>query len=76
MKDSHLAGHLETEHRVTVRRIDQSFRVMVTMEDLEHTHDHPFEDKDRAWALVRRVRKALDEGDDLDLRHWDTERVY
>ena len=75
MKDPHLAGHLETEHRVTVRRIDQSFRVMVAMDDLEHTHRHPFENKDRAWRLARRVRAALDDGDDLDLRHWDTEPV-
>ncbi len=61
------------EHRVSVRRIDQAYRVMVTMDGLEHTHFHPFNDKDDAWALAHRVRFALDQGDDLNLEHWETE---
>ncbi len=61
------------EHRVSVRRIDQSYRVMVAMDGLEHTHHRPFNDKAKAWALARQVRFALDQGDDLNLEHWETE---
>ena len=58
--------------KVTVRRIDQSYRVLVLWEGLEHTHHRPLTEK-RAWNLVDRVREALDDGRDLNLAHWHTQ---
>ena len=59
-------------HRVSVRRIDQAYRVVVTMDGLEHTLKSPIREKNDAWALAREVRSGLDQGDDLNLKHWQT----
>ena len=58
-----------------VRRIDQSYRVVATLEDLEHTHHTPFSDRGAAWRLIRKIKKHLLTGHDLNLAHWDTETI-
>ena len=72
--------------RITVRRIDDRWRLVATDPEwlttddgrlernpdpiLEHTHDHPFTDRREAWSLVNEIRRGLAQGRDLDLRHW------
>ncbi len=75
------------ELRLTVRRIDGRFRVVATDPEwlstddgrlernpdpiMEHTHEHPFADRDEAWSCLRQIRRELEEGRDLNLRHWE-----
>jgi len=77
---------MNTDLRFTVRRIDGCFRVVasdpewIETEDgrfernldpiVEHTHEHPFTDRREAWRLIGEIRLGLEEGRDLDLRHW------
>jgi len=78
---------MNTNLRLTVRRIDGRFRVVATDPEwleaddgrlernpdpvMEHTHSHPFTDRREAWSLVRQIRRGLEQGRDLDLRHWE-----
>ena len=59
--------------RVSVRRIDQKFHVVVTEDGLEHTHNKGMDDRSRAWKLAKRVRRHLEDGNALHLVHWHTE---
>jgi len=60
---------------VTVRRINQSWHVMATTRDAEHTHGQAFYDRSDAWDLAKEIRRGLAGGDDLNLRFWSsTER--
>ncbi len=77
---------MNTSLRLTVRRIDGRFRVVASDPDwiaaengrfernpdpiMEHTHGHPFTDRREAWRLVDEIRLGLEQGRDLDLRHW------
>ena len=45
--------------RINVRRIDQAYRLVVTLEDLEHTHYHPFPSRDEAWHFGRTVCRPM-----------------
>ncbi len=64
----------KSQPRVSVRRIDQAYRVVLTHEGLEHTHRQPLS-QNEAWNLVREIKPALRDGRDLNLRHWDTEEL-
>ena len=59
---------------VTVRRIDQSYRVLVRMDGLEHTHKTPLS-RAEAWRLGREIRIGLADGYDLNLVHWESEQI-
>ncbi len=77
---------MNTALRLTVRRIDGRFRIVASDPDwieagngrfqrnpdpiMEHTHEHPFTSKREAWRLVDEIRLGLEQGRDLDLRHW------
>ncbi len=63
-----------SQPRVSVRRIDQAYRVVLTHEGLEHTHRQPLS-QNEAWDLAREIKPALRDGRDLNLRHWDTEEL-
>jgi single-stranded DNA-binding protein len=58
---------------VTVRRMDGRYHVLAKIDGLEHTHKVGYKAQDVAWNLVKRVRRHLDQGHDLNLAHWDTE---
>ena len=78
---------MNTFLRLTVRRIDGRFRVVATDPEwletddgrlernpdpiMEHTHEHPFTDRREAWSFARQIRRGLEQGRDLDLRHWE-----
>jgi hypothetical protein len=57
--------------RLAVRRLDGRWHVTASDSELEHTHRHPFPTRDAAQRFVERVRQALEDGRDLDLRHWE-----
>ena len=57
---------------VTVRRINQSWRVMATTRDAEHTHGQAFYDRSDAWDLAKEIRRGLAGGYDLNLRFWSS----
>ncbi len=57
--------------RLSVRRLDGSYRVEARDRDLEHTHVHRFPTRQRAYRFADRIRQALDAGGDLNLAHWD-----
>ena len=77
---------MNTRLRLTVRRIDRRFHVVATDPEwletddgrfernpdpiMEHTHEHPFTDRREAWNFVREIRQGLEQGRDLNLRHW------
>ena len=61
--------------RFFVRRIDQRWRLTAAGEDLEHTHQHGFLEKDDARTFLRQVRWAYQNGRELNLVHWDTVAV-
>ena len=58
--------------RFFVRRIDQRWRLTATGDGLEHTHRHPFDEKEDAYGFRRQVRRAYEHGRDLNLAHWHT----
>ncbi len=58
---------------LTVRRIDGAWHVVACDDELEHTHEHPFRSRKKAFALVGEIRAALRCGRDLDLARWQTE---
>ncbi len=60
-------GHL----RLSVRRLDGSYRVTARDRELEHTHLHRFPSTERAERFLNRVRQALEAGGDLNLTHWE-----
>ncbi len=57
--------------RISVRRLDGSYRVIVQYSDLEHTHRYPFPTRERAERFANRVRHALDAGGQLNYNHWE-----
>ena len=57
--------------RLRVHRYDGSWRVSASDSELEHMHRHPFPFHEAAQRFKARVRQALEEGRDLDLRHWE-----
>ncbi len=77
---------MNTNLRITVRRIDGRYRVVAADPEwleagegrlernldpvVEHTHEHPFTDRREAWRLVMEIRRSLEQGRDLNLRHW------
>jgi hypothetical protein len=61
--------------RFSIRRIDQRWRVTASGGGLEHTHEHGFTDKGKAYDLRDRIRDAVETGRDLNLAHWETERL-
>ena len=78
---------MNTRLRLTVRRIDGRFRVVASDPEwletddgrlernpdptMEHTHGHSFTDRREAWSFAREIRQGLEQGRDLDLRHWE-----
>ncbi len=62
---------MNTYLKLSVRRTGGRHYVMARDRDLEHTHHQPFRTKKRAWQFLDRVRKALDDGRDLNLAHWE-----
>ena len=60
---------------ITVRRIDGAWRVVASDDEVEHTHEHPFRSRKRAWALATEIRVALGRGRDLNLARWHTETL-
>ena len=61
------------ELHVTLRRIDGAWHVVADDGDVEHTHQHPFADRWKAWRLVEEIRDALDRGRLLNLAFWESE---
>ncbi len=77
---------MNTNLRITVRRTDGQWRVVASDPEwleagdgrfernpdpiMEHTHEHPFTDRDEAWSFVRQIRRGLEQGRDLNLGHW------
>ncbi len=57
--------------RLSVRRFDGRYCVTASDRGLGHTHRHPFRTRRAAERFKHRVRKALETGRDLDLKHWE-----
>ncbi|MCP3959795.1 MAG: hypothetical protein GY719_18255 [bacterium] len=78
---------MNTNLRLSVRRIDGRFRVVASDPEwletddgrfqrnpnpvMQHTHEHAFTDRDEAWSFIRQIRRELAQGRDLNLRHWE-----
>lgn len=60
------------ELHVTLRRIDGAVHVVATDGDVEHTHQHAFADRRKAWRLVEQIREATSLGRCLNLAHWES----
>ena len=52
---------------ITLRRIDGAWHVVADDGDVEHTHQHAFADRWKAWRLVEEIRDALSHGRFLNL---------
>ncbi len=57
--------------KLDIRRTGGRYFVMASDRDLEHTHHQPFRTEKRALSFLDRVRKALNDGRDLNLAHWE-----
>lgn len=59
---------------VSVDRFDGYYVIRASDRDLEHTHRHRFPTttagEAQAHRIAERIRAALQDGRDLDLRHW------
>ena len=59
------------ELHITLRRINSASRVVADDGDVEHTHQHAFGDRRKAWRLVEEIRDALSRGRCLNLALWE-----
>ncbi len=62
---------MNTHLHVAVRRFDGRYHVSARDRQLEHTHRHPFPTRAAAERFKARVLKALEDGRDLNLAHWE-----
>lgn len=60
---------------VSIRRIDQTWRVLATVQGAEYTHYERFPYRQDAWYLSKAIVAGLAQGHDLDLRYWEAQAL-